>query len=78
MRGKGSPCLGLTTLTRSCADCHEIWEPQPPETVRASPGLHRESFIYNFRSKSSRSIPNDISYRLVAFKIYIYSTISGR
>ena len=28
--GKGGRCLGLTTLPPSCADCLEIWEPQPP------------------------------------------------
>ena len=37
--GKGSRCVGLTTLPLSCADCHEIWEPQPPGTLRACPGL---------------------------------------
>jgi hypothetical protein len=26
-RGKGSRCVGLTTLPHSCADCLEIWEP---------------------------------------------------
>jgi len=25
--GKGSRCIGLTTLPHSCADCLEIWEP---------------------------------------------------
>ena len=30
LRGKGSHCLGLITLPPSCADCLEIWEPQPP------------------------------------------------
>jgi hypothetical protein len=30
---------GLTTLPRSCADCHEIWEPRPPGTLRACQGL---------------------------------------
>jgi hypothetical protein len=36
-------CMGLTTLPPSCADCLEIWEPQPPGAVRAcSPrGLRR-------------------------------------
>jgi hypothetical protein len=32
------PVLGadnLTTLPPSCADCIEIWEPQPPETLWA-------------------------------------------
>ena len=36
---KGGRCVGLTTLPPSCADCLEIWEPQPPGTLRASPGL---------------------------------------
>jgi len=25
--GKGGRCVGLTTLSPSCADCHEIWKP---------------------------------------------------
>jgi hypothetical protein len=37
--GKGGLCVGLTTLPPSCADCLEIWEPQPPGSLRASPGL---------------------------------------
>jgi hypothetical protein len=34
--GKGGWCVGLTTLPPSCL---EIWEPQPPVTLRACPGL---------------------------------------
>jgi len=30
----------LSTLLLSCADCHEIREPQPPGTLRACPGLY--------------------------------------
>ena len=37
--GKGSRCVGLTTLPLSGADCHKIWEPEPPGTLRACPGL---------------------------------------
>jgi len=37
--GKGSRCVGLSTLPPSCADCLEIWEPQLPGTLRAGPGL---------------------------------------
>ena len=37
--GKGDRCVGLRTLPRSCADCLEIWEPQPPGTHRACLGL---------------------------------------
>ena len=32
---KGSRCLGLTILSPLCANCLEIWEPQPSETVWA-------------------------------------------
>ena len=30
---KGGRCVGLTALPPSCADCLEIWEPQPPGTL---------------------------------------------
>jgi len=30
---KGGRCVGLTTLPPSCAQCLEIWEPQPPGTL---------------------------------------------
>jgi len=37
--GKGGRCVGLPTLPPSCADCLDIWEPQPPETLRACNGV---------------------------------------
>jgi len=37
--GKGGRCVWLTILPPSCADCIEIWEPQPPGTLRVCPGL---------------------------------------
>jgi hypothetical protein len=37
--GKRGWCVRLTTLPPSCADCLEIWEPRPPGTLRACPGL---------------------------------------
>jgi hypothetical protein len=39
LEGKGGRCVGLTNLPTSCADCHEIWEPQPPGSLRTCPGL---------------------------------------
>ena len=36
---KGDRCVGLTTLSPSCAGCLEIWESQPAGTLRACPGL---------------------------------------
>jgi len=35
---KGGWCVGKTTLPPSCADCLEIWEPQPPGTLKGCPG----------------------------------------
>jgi len=43
---KGGRCVGLTTLPPSCADCLEIWEPQPPVTLRACPGLSWDCFTF--------------------------------
>jgi hypothetical protein len=41
-KGKGGRYVGLTTLQLSCADCLEIWEPQPLGTLRACPDLYRD------------------------------------
>ena len=48
---KGSRCVVLTTLTFSCADCLEIWEPRTPVTLRAT---YRDccTFFYNHKCKS--------------------------
>ena len=43
--GKAGRCVRLTTSPRSRAECHEIWEPRPPGTLRATPGLLRDSFF---------------------------------
>jgi hypothetical protein len=47
-RGKGDRCLGLTTLPHSQDNCFEVWELQPPRTLRACPGLYKHccSFIH--------------------------------
>jgi len=37
--GKGGRCVRLTTLPLSSVYCFEIWEPQPPGTLRACPGI---------------------------------------
>ena len=31
--------MRLTISPPSCAECHEIWEPKPPGTLWATPGL---------------------------------------
>jgi hypothetical protein len=37
--GKGGRCIVLTTLPFSYPNCPAFWEPQPPGTLRACPGL---------------------------------------
>jgi hypothetical protein len=50
---KGRRCIGLTTLTPSCADCHEIWESQPPRTLWACPGIVLPFLSFIMLSSSS-------------------------
>jgi hypothetical protein len=51
---------GLRRLTRradnlppSCADCFEIWKPQPSGTLWACSGLYRDFFTFSFTFASS-------------------------
>jgi hypothetical protein len=48
LRVPGGRCVGLTTLRPSYTDCHEIWELQPPGTLRVCPGLYRDCFNFFF------------------------------
>ena len=41
---RGCRCVGLIALPLSRVDCLEIWEPQPPGTLRACPALYRDCF----------------------------------
>ena len=41
--GKGGRLVELTTLWLSCADCFEVWDPQP------SPGIYRDCYIFTYR-----------------------------
>jgi hypothetical protein len=45
-KGKGGWCVRLTTSPPSCAECREIWEPKPPGTLWATPGLLRDCFTF--------------------------------
>jgi hypothetical protein len=50
--GKGGRCVGLTTLPPLCDDCLEIWEPQPPGTLRACQGLQWDCFLLYLNATS--------------------------
>ena len=45
-RGKGDRCVRLTASPPSRVECLEIWEPKPPGTLWATPGLLRDSFTF--------------------------------
>jgi len=55
---KGGRCIGLTTLPPSRADCLEIWEAQPPGTLRACNGITLPFFNH---LKSAYEVPNQIA-----------------
>jgi hypothetical protein len=62
---EGGLWLGLTTLTPSRADCLEIWEPQPPGTIRACSGLYWNSFTFTFTDRKNALSPSKV--RLLYF-----------
>jgi hypothetical protein len=38
--------IGLKTLKLLCAECHEIWQPQPHGALRAGPSLIPNGFTF--------------------------------
>jgi len=55
---KGGRCVQFTTLPPSCAECLEIWEPQPLGTLRAFPELYRDCYtFYHWKLHFLKSIP---------------------
>jgi len=52
--GKGGRCVGLTRFPTSCADCLEIWEPEPSGPVQGCTeiALHYLRYINNTFSSS--------------------------
>jgi len=69
--GTGGRSVGLTTLPPSCADCLEIYEPQPPGTLRTCPGLQWDWF--NFIGKNSLEAKEDKNVKAgiyVSFLLY--------
>jgi hypothetical protein len=44
--GSTQPPREMSTRNTSIVDCLEIWEPEPPGTLRACPGLYTDCFIF--------------------------------
>jgi hypothetical protein len=76
----GDRCVGLTTLPPSCADCLEIWEPQPPGTLRVCPGLWWDRFtgIYvAYFATLNCSILRYLTVFVIAFRIVKFRMYSS-
>jgi len=52
----------LTNLPPSCVDCLEIWEPQPPGTLKACPGLHRNCCTFRCLQNKLLSHPHHYAF----------------
>ena len=89
--GKGGLSMRLPTSPPSRAECHEIWEPKPPGTLWATPGLLRDSFTFlppyhhhnhqvDFRLDSRFRPPQTLTFFDVSQCLYIllvWSAYSG-
>ena len=74
--GKGCLCIGLTTLPPSCADCLEIWEPQPSGSlvpVQACNGIALPLLLIRATSLYS-TLTHPISLRRIST---LFSNLSG-
>jgi hypothetical protein len=56
---KGGRCVRLTTLPSSWVDCLEIWEPQPPGTLRAWTGIALH-FTFLIQSSVGEFLVNEL------------------
>ena len=61
-------CLELKNLPPSCADCHEIWEPQPPGNLWTCPGLYRGCFTL-ITSAANKNVNTLTFWRRTFFQI---------
>jgi len=68
---KGGRCVGLPTLSPTCADCHEIWEPEPPGTLRASLSLYVVVDLYHYLLQLQQLLLEIIKH----FNIMIYCVL---
>ena len=60
---KCSRCVRLTSLPPACTVYLEIWEPQPPGTPKACPGLYWDCFGFlQGPYNNGKYLPNSASH----------------
>jgi hypothetical protein len=67
--------VGQTTSPPPCAECHEIWDPKPPETLWGTPGLLRDSIqviSYNSEALFTQWWYRHIPYQVIWDNRYIH------
>jgi len=70
--------IGLTTVPPSCADCYEIWESQPPGTLKAHPGIVLP-FIMSSSSSSVRVLQSARQYFIfLLYEEHISSSVDNK
>jgi len=67
--GKGGRCVGLPTLSNLCADCLEMWEFQPPGTLRDCPGPKWDCFLQPLTKRVLEKCD-------LVFPLSVYHTVS--
>jgi len=65
------------TSPPSCAECHEIWEPKPPGTLWATPGLLKESFTsFTYQEGDANVLHNH--FLPCFFNLITYNHLQGQ
>ena len=78
LEGKGGRCEGLTTLLPPCANCLEIWEPQPPGNLRIIPGFYGDFFTsYYCVSATTKNQPGRRHHRQFSFPLALKFSFTG-
>ena len=70
---KGGRCVRLTTLSPSYVDRLELWESQPPGTLRA---LYRDCFIFKYLHLLKRLITANYGGVEIELHLFFYSVLN--
>jgi len=78
LAGKGRRCVGLANLPSSHASCCEIWDPQPPGTLRACTGIALPKYIVNIHFEGAQCSMKCCLYPFIfcGFILFLISNLS--